>query len=207
MTRIAQVAIAAAVAVAAAVPLQAIADPIELKLLGRYATGVFDEGAAEIPAYDAATRRLFVVNGCDRTIDVLDIRDPSNPAKADAIPLSAIGAAAHSVAGFGGVIAAAIEASERTDPGVVAFYDAATLKLISQATVGALPGMLTFTPDGRYVPVANEGEPSDDDTIDPEGSVSVIDVRDIRKPAVRTADFRRFDTPARKQALIDASAA
>lgn len=195
--------VTAALALIAATPTSAAADTIELKLLGRYATGVFDESAAEIPAYDAATRRLFVVNGFDRTLDVLDISDPSNPVKTGAIAVSDIGAAANSVASFGGVIAAAIEANEKTDRGFVTFYNAATLKLISRVRVGALPDMLTFTPDGRHVLVANEGEPNDDYTIDPEGSVSVIDVRDIRHPSVRTADFRRFDTPARKQALVD----
>lgn len=37
--------------------------------------------------------------------------------------------------------------------------------------------MLTFTPGGDLLLVANEGEPSADYTRDPEGSVSVIDVR------------------------------
>ncbi|MDX5328075.1 MAG: hypothetical protein LPK06_04695 [Marinobacter sp.] len=49
--------------------------------------------------------------------------------------------------------------------------------------------MLTFTPDGKYLLVANEGEPSDDYQIDPEGSVSVIDVTDPDNLQVRTADF------------------
>ncbi len=47
---------------------------------------------------------------------------------------------------------------------------------LSHVTVGALPDMLTFTPDGSYVLVANEGEPSDDYQTNPEGSVSMINV-------------------------------
>jgi hypothetical protein len=43
-------------------------------------------------------------------------------------------------------------------------------------TVGALPDMLTFTPDGSKLLVANEGEPNDAYDVDPEGTVSVIDV-------------------------------
>jgi hypothetical protein len=36
---------------------------VELSFLGRYSSGVFDEGAAEIVDYDPDTERLFVVNG------------------------------------------------------------------------------------------------------------------------------------------------
>ena len=39
--------------------------------------------------------------------------------------------------------------------------------------------MLTYTPDGKYLLVANEGEPNSynqPDSVDPEGSVSIIDL-------------------------------
>ena len=67
-------------------------------------------------------------------------------------------------------------------------------------TVGAVPDMLTFTPQGRYVLVANEGEPksyNQPDSVDPEGSVSIIDMRDgpaaLTQANVRTADFHAFN--------------
>lgn len=60
-------------------------------------------------------------------------------------------------------------------------------------TVGALPDMVTFTPDGKTVLIANEGEPNDAYTIDPEGSVSVIDVHNINVPLARTASFVRYN--------------
>jgi hypothetical protein len=84
--------------------------------------------------------------------------------------------AANSVAAIDGVLAGAIEASPKTDPGLVAFYRTATLELLATVSVGALPDMLAFTHDGARVLVANEGEPSDDYTRDPEGTISVIDI-------------------------------
>jgi hypothetical protein len=60
--------------------------------------------------------------------------------------------------------------------GAVAFFNASTLELINLVPVGYLPDMLTFSPDGQLLVVANEGEPNDQYTFDPPGSVSVIDV-------------------------------
>lgn len=158
--------------------------------------GGFDGGgamAAEITAFDAVSKRLFVVNGVLGTVDVLDLRDPTMPVRVGVIDVGAFGSGANSVAAHGGVVALAVEAHVKTDPGTVAFYRATTLKLISSVPVGALPDMVTFTPDGRYVLSANEGEPNDAYTIDPEGSISIIDVRNINRPVVRTAGFSAWN--------------
>src|SRR5690606_39491632 len=53
--------------------------------------------------------------------------------------------------------------------------------------------MLNFTPDGKSLLVANEGEPFDDYQVDPEGSVSVISLANLKAPIVRTADFKAFN--------------
>jgi hypothetical protein len=167
---------------------------LDLNVIGRYSSGVFDESAAEIVAYDPASERLFVVNSAAVTVDVLNLANPANPVLLDTIDASAEGGAVNSVAVNNGVAAVAIEAAVKTDPGKVVFYDTLTLAKISEVTVGALPDMLTFTPDGNAVLVANEGEPNVGYTIDPEGSVSVIDVSGgFAAPTVATADFSAFN--------------
>jgi YVTN family beta-propeller protein len=169
------------------------------KTLALEKIGGFDGGAvgaAEITAYDAASKRLFVVNGANGTVDVLDLSNPASPRRIEAISVAALGASANSVAVHDGLVALAIEASPKTSPGVVAFYNAADLRLLNTVRVGALPDMVTFTPDGRYLLVANEGEPNSygqADSVDPEGSVSVITVNRGGTPTVATADFRAFN--------------
>ncbi|ROO27411.1 alkaline phosphatase [Salinisphaera orenii MK-B5] len=166
---------------------------------GRYQVDpfVFDEGAAEIVSYDAEQRRLYVVNSNARTVDVLDVSDPDNPMKIAAIDASAEGDSANSVAVAEGVVAVAIEADDAQANGKAVFYSSTDYSKLGEAEVGALPDMLTFTPDGSRVLVANEGEPSDDYDNDPEGSISVIDLGGgYQMPSVTTLDFRGFNDDA-----------
>lgn len=152
-------------------------------------------GAAEITAFDASSRRLFVVNGANGTVDVIDLSNPALPSKVSTISVGSLGAGVNSVAVHDGLVAVAIEATRKTDNGVVAFYNAADLRLLQTVPVGALPDMLTFTPDGRYVVVANEGEPNSyglADSVDPEGSVSIITVNRSGVSTVSNANFRSF---------------
>jgi DNA-binding beta-propeller fold protein YncE len=170
---------------------------IQLKPIGTYKTGVFDESAAEIVSYDAATQRLFVVNAQSATIDVLDVsglkRDGSvNPSLAFSIDATALGGIANSVDVHNGIVAVAVENNDKQAPGNVAFFDT-NGNFLNSVTVGALPDMLTFTPDGTKVLVANEGEPNDDYTNDPVGSVSVIDLSGgVANAIVQTAGFEAF---------------
>ena len=154
--------------------------------MGTYRTGVFEQGAAEIVAFDAATKRLFVVNAAATTVDVLDASHPDSPQLLATIDASALGGSANSVAVKNGLVAVAIEDEVKTNPGRVAVYDTATLGLRATFAAGALPDMLTFTPDGMAILVANEGEPNDDYSIDPEGSITHIDLSSGLATAVVT---------------------
>ncbi|MCX4245334.1 choice-of-anchor I family protein [Paraliomyxa miuraensis] len=155
---------------------------LEIHRIGRYASGslvgLFDQGAAEIAAYDPESSTLLVTNGMAKSVDVVDLSDPTSPAFVRAIPFPdrTLGAPT-SVAVRDGVVAVAVPSAIITNPGRVSFFDLDGNPLAS-VTVGALPDMVTFSPDGTTVLTANEGEPSGygGGHVDPEGSVSLIDV-------------------------------
>ncbi len=191
---------AAAVVAAALVPAvsgSAVAAPpapqVTLTPLGTYSTGAYDEGASEIVAHDPERQRLFVVNAQAGTVDVLDIRDPRTPVK-----LSSLDApGANSVAVHGNLVAVAQQADTKTDVGSVGFFDATTFAKLSSVPAGALPDMVTFTPSGDFALVANEGEPEGycAGQVDPEGSVSVVDLRQgAAKATARTAGFTAYNS-------------
>lgn len=173
---------------------------ISLTPVGVYETGHFDKGGSEIVAYDPATRRVFSVNLENKRIDVIDISTPSQPFLTHTIDVTPWGSQANSVDVHDGVLAVAIEATVKTNPGKVAFFNAFG-GLLAVVNVGALPDMLTFTPNGQMVLVANEGEPNtygQPDSVDPEGSVSIIDlsegVESLTQDDVTTAGFSAFNT-------------
>ena len=169
---------------------------IEFSFLGRYETGQFDEGAAEIVTYDPDLQRAFFVSAEAGTVDSIDLSDPSHPEKVGSVDLSdAWGGAgdATSVDVYDGLVAATVAADDETKPGRVVFYDGETLDVRSTVAVGSLPDMVTFTPDGETVLVANEGEPNDDYDVDPRGSVSIVPAYSSRNCQVETADFTAYD--------------
>lgn len=181
--------------IAAATTGTATAQSVTLESIGVYEAGIFDESAAEIPAYDPTTQRLFVVNAT-QGIDILSIADPTAPTLFGTI--NAPGA--NSVSIFGSTVAVAVANGNTQADGTVQFYNTDG-NFLSASSTGPLPDMATFTPDGQFLLTANEGEPNDDYTIDPEGSVSVIDVSDIFAPSAQIADFTAFN--ATETALKD----
>jgi 2',3'-cyclic-nucleotide 2'-phosphodiesterase / 3'-nucleotidase / 5'-nucleotidase len=165
--------------------------PIHLVQVWQKRTGDFGEGAAEIAAFDIRTQRLFVINAQSSAVDVLQIRHGKPDGQLD---LSDLGQP-NSVAARGGLVAVAVQAPDKTDLGNVVFYDAGSLTRVGIVPVGALPDMVIFTPDGTKVLVANEGEPSEDYTIDPVGSVSIIDLSGgVGSASVTTAGFESFNS-------------
>ena len=96
---------------------------IQLTPIGTYTTGVYDEGAAEIVAYDAASQRVFVINADAATVDVLSISNPHAPVKLFSIDVSPYGKVANSVAVYSGTVAVAVENTNKQAPGKVVFFN------------------------------------------------------------------------------------
>ena len=168
---------------------------INLKLIGRYSSGVFDEGAVEIVAHDPTTQRLFATNGHENRLDLFDFSDPTQPRLHSTISLAGYGAGPTSVAVYGQLVAVSVVNQDKQAPGTVVFFNTSG-QALTTVTVGPRPDMLTFTPNGQKLLVANEGEPDPTYTIDPEGSISIIDlsggVGAIGPDQVHTADFTAF---------------
>ena len=167
-------------------------DEVSLTPLGTFAAGAFDEGASEIVAHDPATQRAFVVNAQAGTVDVLDISDPTVPSKVGTLDTPG----ANSVAVHEGLIAVAEQAEDQQQAGTVSFFDGESLEHLRTLEAGALPDMVTFTPDGQNVLVANEGEPEGycEGQVDPEGSITVVNIaKGVDKARVRTAGFTAFN--------------
>lgn len=147
------------------------------------------ELGSEIPTYDKNSDRVFVTNAAQSRLDVID---GDNGVSLGSIVLGGI---PNSVDKHDGVVAVTIEAADPQNPGTVRFYLAGTGALLNTVTVGALPDMLSFTPDGNKVLVANEGEPNANYTTDPEGSISIIDITGgVAGATVSTADFSSFNS-------------
>jgi hypothetical protein len=182
-----------------------------LELLDRHETFAFNRGAAEIVDYHAPSRRVFVVDSGAARVRVLELGasgfrrgeralepglDIARSEDGDAHDFET--RAVTSLAVAGDWVAVAVPASRNDRRGRVALYSAADLRFVRSATVGFGPDMLTFTPDGQRILVANEGEQvrSRDERIiaDPEGSVSIIDLRGgVQRLQVSHARFDSFD--------------
>ncbi|WP_127818090.1 choice-of-anchor I family protein [Microbacterium sp. CPCC 204701] len=185
-------------------PIVYSADDATLSLtpLGTFETGAFEKGAAEIVA--AHGDRLFVVNAQAGSVSVLDYSAPSAIAKE--FDLSSAGVANSVAVRADGLGVVAFEAPVKTDPGTLVFFDAAAADaesaVLGTITVGALPDMVTFSKDGAYAVVANEGEPAEDFSEDPEGSIAVValpsTVAAPTQDAVETATFHEFEAGGAK---------
>jgi len=179
--------------------------PLKVEVVGRFATGVYGKSAAEIVQFHKNSNSAFAINGAANQIEVINLTNLSttqvgNPVSDESLTSNAFTfpltitvkdtkdieknmllGAVNSIAIKDDLLAIAVEAKIKQDNGAILFY---SLNAVGEGTfikaveAGALPDMVTFTPDGTKALVANEGEPNADYSHDPEGSISVIAIVD-----------------------------
>jgi len=186
-------------------------EPAAVAVGGVLSLGSFGANS-EISAYSAESGYLYTVGGGSGALVISDLRNPASPVAVARGTSDVVGETFQSVAVFGKLLAVAVQNTVKTNPGFVQFYNLSNPSLptlLSTVTVGALPDMVKFSADGKKLLVANEGEPNTDYTIDPVGSISVIDTGAylLATPAapaqanVQTIDFSAWNN--RKAELIN----
>jgi DNA-binding beta-propeller fold protein YncE len=171
----------------------AFAQQPTLNHLGSYQTEE-GEGAAEIVSFDKKNNVLFMINGTANTVDRLDASTPSNLTKLNSLDISAYGSSPTSVSVFNDLVAIVTTGiASNQDKGRLVFLSTDGT-YINDIEVGFLPDMVTFSPDGTKVIVANEGEPSPLYDIDPVGSITVIDISNgATSPSVTELTFDAYN--------------
>ena len=174
---------------------------LTINLIGRAVLNAQSpEGAAEIVAYQASKKWIYAINssGDSAVVNIIPadtfdtaalvqdnegIVNTTNLSTAITLTLNDnTSGDANSIAidENNQLLAVAMAAKSVGEAGQVAFYDISgdTPIFIKNVTAGFLPDMVTFSHDGAKVVVANEGEPNGDYSIDPQGSISIINVND-----------------------------
>ncbi|MFC5590147.1 choice-of-anchor I family protein [Sporosarcina soli] len=175
-------------------------EDLKITQIGQY-DSMAGIGGTEIMAYDEALKRAFVTNGAVSGIDILSFESLKSGqfTKVRSIKrvfLSEFGienvADITSIASHPtkDLVAVSVVSNPKTDPGYIVFLSKEG-EYITHVQVGSLPDMVTFTSDGTKAVVANEGEPSDDYAVDPEGTISIIDV--MKEPADFTVNTLTFE--------------
>jgi DNA-binding beta-propeller fold protein YncE len=168
------------------------AQELQIKEVGRYTDGRPE--TLEIVTYDSATARIFITNAAAKSIDIVNIIHPNSPVLITQVDISPYGGGVNSVVHLkNGYFAAAIEDSIKQNTGKIVFFES-NGRYVNQVEVGALPDMVTVTPNGKKILVANEGEPNAAYTNDPEGSISIIDISagilELTQEQVKTLHFK-----------------
>ena len=169
---------------------------ISLNYIGSFDPSGSNNSSTEIVVHDPATQRLFTISSITDVFDIINFSNPTTPTVVNTINMAPYGGIT-SIAVKNGIVAAASPNANPQQNGSVVFFDI-NGNFLKQVTVGALPDMITFSPDGTKVMTANEGEPNDAYTVDPEGTMSIIDISggigNLTQSNVTTLNFNAFDS-------------
>ena len=168
---------------------------IELNYVTSFDPSGENTSTCEVVAYDKDSKKLFATSAVAGMLDIIDFSNPTALKTLKSIDINSYGGIT-SVAVKNGIVAVASPNANEQLNGSVVFFNT-NGDYINQVTVGALPDMITFTPDGKKVLTANEGQPSVNYSVDPEGSVSIIDIsgglESLTQNMVKTLLFTAFN--------------
>lgn len=155
---------------------------LQVTFEGRYTDG--RNGACEIAAIEPVNSLVVVTNAVSDSIDIIDWSTLSTPVKVASAPILNYGGGANSVVVLDtNYFAVAVEATVKQDSGYVVFFDF-NGNYVNKVQVGALPDMIKLTPNKQQLLVACEGEPNDAYTVDPEGTIAIIDLTSATIPTL-----------------------
>ncbi len=147
---------------------------IQLDYIGSFDPSGAGASTCEIVVHDPISQKLFTISAVTKKLEIINFSNPSSLSLINSVDMTPYGGIT-SVAVKNGIVAVSSPNVDEQLDGSVVFFDT-NGTFLKKVTVGALPDMITFTPDGNKVLTANEGQPNVSYTTDPEGSVSIIDI-------------------------------
>lgn len=175
---------------------QFTSNTLEVTFEGRYTDG--RDGACEIADIEPINSLVVVTNAVSDSIDIIDWSNLNTPVKVGGVSVLNYGGGANSVVVIDtNYFAVAIEATVKQDSGCIVFFDF-NGNYVNKVQVGALPDMITLTPNKQQLLVACEGEPNDAYTVDPEGMIGLVDLTSTTIPNLTQSavTLLSFQTPA-----------
>ncbi len=171
-------------------------EEIELVYVRSFDPSDNNTSTCEIVVHDPISQRLFTTSAVAGFLDIIDFENPLEPEVIASIDMNPYGGVT-SVAVKNGIVAVASPNDNEQLDGSVVFFDT-NGNFQKQVTVGALPDNISFTNDGTKVLTANEGQPNTDYSVDPEGSISIIDISGgipaLQQSNVTTLLFTDYNT-------------
>lgn len=186
---------------------------LNLTQIARYSSGQYnvDGGVMEIVTYNSDTGYAYAINGQSGKLAAIPLSGLTAGVHVEELPgtdidVKALVEAEDDAFQYGDMtsvaispdnttLAAALQAEGHNDPGRVALFtcgEDGSLTLQGLVEAGAQPDMVTFA-DNATALTADEGEPREgygEGTVDPKGSVTVVDVE---KGESTVVDFSAFD--------------
>ena len=187
---------------------------LNLTQIARYSSGQYnvDGGVMEIVTYNSDTGYAYAINGQSGKLAAIPLSGLTAGVHVEELPgtdidVKALVEAEDDAFQYGDMtsvaispdnttLAAALQAEGHNDPGRVALFtcgEDGSLTLQGLVETGAQPDMVTFA-DNATALTADEGEPREgygENTVDPKGTVTVVDVE---KGESTVVDFSAFDS-------------